>query len=113
MLRCPSIYSSITNEYRPFVFNCNYKQLIFSCLHLFFRTKTLRPLFCSEANILDSYINATNMGNKFAFREVFGVNSSCPYDRGSVGGCNNYDIRKVMMPFDPNFQVRFFHTSVP
>jgi leishmanolysin-like peptidase len=62
--------------------------------------KTLRPLFCSDSTKLDSYRNATN---RLAFREL-GGSSSCHYDRGSVGVCTNYDFRKLMMQYDPNFQ---------
>ena len=69
---------------------------VFSC-----RNFSLRPLFCDEFNQLPYVSTARFIGKPNLFREI-GGNSSCYYDRGSIGVCNEFN---MTTPFDPNFQV--------
>ena len=71
------------------------------------RDFSLRPLFCegpvqSVFDIIDVVLN----GN-IDFRER-GTNSSCYYDRGSLGICGAFNRTS---PFDPEFQVNVYVVS--
>ena len=67
----------------------------------FCRNYSLRPLFCDDITQFPYVSTARAVGRVSFFREV-GGNSSCHYDRGSIGACTNYN---KTTPFDPNFQV--------
>ena len=69
---------------------------VFSC-----RNFSLRPPFCDDFSQLPFVTTAGSVGKAMVFREI-GGNSSCHYDRGSIGICNGYN---KTTPFDPNFQV--------
>jgi leishmanolysin-like peptidase len=63
-------------------------------------TLALKPLFCSDLTQYPLYAvtRFLKMGN--VFREL-GGNSSCHYDRGSIGGCNSYNHTREL---DPDIQ---------
>jgi leishmanolysin-like peptidase len=63
------------------------------------KTKTLHHLFCEDQLEYIGYISAVHYNRGYEFRQFF--NSTCTYDRTSVGTCINYN---NTTPFDPNFQ---------